>query len=216
MNLNASAVSDQLQLDNFFDETRMVFDLVGGMIWNPAKTRVIVLSTDLLTGVYTALVDEAGDAWKLILKNCGAIWGQRVARRLDNECSMIMGSRLGDMPLADYLRFMSNYFVFHGWGRFALDVSHAQESGIVEATLHESIWAGIVRDPENMADPMVAGITASLMSAIAGTPLDCVQTACLTKGAECSRFLITSAARLESVESRIANGESHEEIVASI
>ena len=37
----------------------MVYDLVGGTIWNPAKTRVIILSTDLLTGVYTALLDEA-------------------------------------------------------------------------------------------------------------------------------------------------------------
>jgi hypothetical protein len=216
MNISADSINDELQLDRFFDEAKMVYDLVGGVIWNPAKNRVIILSTDLLTGVYTALQDEAGPAWKLILKNCGTIWGERVARRLDRECATLLTGKIGDLPLGDYLRFVSNYFVFHGWGTLELDVSHAQESGIVEATLRDSIWAGIVRDPESMADPMIAGILASLMSHLAGQKLDCVQTACLTKGAEASRFIITAEERLRETEARIAAGDSHETILAAI
>jgi predicted hydrocarbon binding protein len=216
MNLTADSLNESMQLDRFFDETKMVYDLVGGVIWNPGKTRVIILSTDLLTGVYTALVDEAGGAWKLILKNCGTIWGERVARRLDRECVLLLESKLGDMPLGDYLAFMTNYFAHHGWGTLTIDVSHAQQSGIVEATLRDSIWAGIVRDPEAMADPMISGILASMLSHLSGRPLGCVQTACVTKGSDVSRFIITAEDRLKDVETRIASGDTHEAIVATI
>jgi uncharacterized protein len=216
MNFTADSINEELQLDRFFDETKMVYDLVGGVIWNPAKTRVIILSTDLLTGVYNALQEEAGIAWKLILKNCGTIWGERVAKRLDRECGVLLEGKLGDLPLGDYLRFMTNYFVFHGWGTLELDITHAQESGVVEATLKDSIWAGIVRDPESMADPMIAGILASMVSHLSGQKLDCVQTACVTKGAEASRFIITAEERLREAEARIAAGDSHETVLAAI
>lgn len=44
---------------DLFDETRIGYDLREGVLWNPAKTRLCLLSTDFITGVYKAVKDEA-------------------------------------------------------------------------------------------------------------------------------------------------------------
>jgi predicted hydrocarbon binding protein len=203
-------IIDKLELGNFFLESKLDYDLRQGVIWNPAKTRVCLLSTDLLTGIYKAILDEAGPAWKLIFKNCGQIWGERVARRLDRECQVLLGCRMGELSLDDYLSFMSGYFLFHGWGHLQMDVARARETGIVEASLNHSVFAEIVKSEEDMADPMIAGILSGMLSYLSGHDLDCIQTACLTKGSDRSRFVITGAERLKEADSKISSGLSHE------
>jgi len=213
MILHENAMIDQLGLERIFDEEVMTFDLRQGVIWNPAKTKIVILSTDLLQGVYSALVDEAGEAWALIFQNCGRIWGERMARRLDRETASVLGARMSDMPLKDFLGFISSYFVFHGWGQMQIEVERAPETGLVEAYLAHSIFAEIVRDDKMMADPMIAGILGSLVAHLSGREMMAVQTACMTKGAERSSFLIGVPERLKEAEDLVRAGKTHEELL---
>ena len=97
-----------------------------------------------------------------------------------------------------------------------LDVSHATRSGIVEASLANSVFAAIITDEEEMVDSMISGILSSLLSHLSGSELDCLQTACSSKGAGVSRFLISGATRLEQGEDRVRAGETHEALLASL
>ncbi|MBL8149586.1 MAG: hypothetical protein JNN15_06625 [Blastocatellia bacterium] len=216
MSVGSEQLIEKMDLGNFFDETKLSYDLREGVVWNVSKTRICLLSTDLLLGVYKALVDEAGPAWKLILKNCGLIWGDRVAKRLDRECSLILGKKLGDLVLSHFLSFTTDYFLFHGWGRLNLDVSKAEQNGIVEASLENSVFASIIEDSEEMVDPMIAGILASILSYMSGQKLDCIQTACVTKGAPISRFIITGTDRLKDGEAKVKAGMTHEQLVETV
>jgi len=214
-NQNSNLV-DNLDLEIFFDESRLITDLREGVIWNPAKTRVCLLSADLLTGVYKGLVDEAGPAWRIIFKNCGLIWGERVAIRLDRECQLLAGIRVGDLPLEKYLTFMTNYFSFHGWGILTMDVTKAKETGLVEAKLTNSVFASTIQNEEDMVDPMISGILASMLSYLSGHKLDAEQTVCSSKGAPASMFIITGGDRLKPVETMLAGGSTHEQILSTI
>lgn len=204
---------DEIEL---FRDSELNFDLREGVIWNPAKTRLCILSTDLLSGVYKGLVDEAGPGWHLIMNKCGRIWGARLAKRLDRECSLLLGKRIGDMELEQFLGFFKNYFVYHGWGALTLQVERSRETGFIEATLIDSIFTTIVDDTEQMADPMIAGILASFIGYLSGRELECVQTCCATKGSDISRFIIGTSERLKTAEALVKTGKKHNELIESL
>lgn len=212
----AASVADELGFNHLFDDNAMHFDLRGGVIINPAKSRVCLLTTDLLTGVYRGLKEEAGGAWKSILKKCGELWGQRVAQRLNHECELIFQQSAADLPVAHYLAFITEYFTFHGWGRMTLDFGLAQTRGIVQATLEDSAFAAAIDDQEEMVDSMIAGMLGSMLSYLSQHDLDAVQTACSTKSAPHSRFILTSRARLEKAEQMVHLGHTHEELLQAV
>ena len=216
MSITAESVLDRLDLDRLLNDSQFEWDLRQGVIFNPAKTRLCLFSADLLSGVYKALLDEAGEAWSLIFKHCGQIWGARLARRLDREFQALGQSTLGELPLSTFLSTVRGYFAGHGWGVLDIEVERAQETGIVEARFRESVFAEVIREPQDMVDPMMSGILASLLSHLANVPLDCVQTTCISRGAPASRFLISAASRLEEVPSRLRAGATHDELVGSL
>lgn len=189
-------------LETFFDEGRIGFDLREGVLWNPAKTRLCLLSNDFLTGVYNAVKDEAGPAWPVIFKTCGRIWGERIMRRLEREAQVVGNLQIRELPVSMFLRFFREYFVYHGWGLMTIDVSRARETGIVTAALEDSIFAEVIRDEDEFSDPMIAGILAGMLSYMSGQDLDGVQTECISRGAEASRFVVTGAARLRGISEK--------------
>lgn len=199
--------------DEFFSDASLVYDLREGVIWNPAKTRLCILSTDFLTGIYKGLVDEAGSGWQFVFYRCGVTWGERLAKRLDHECSTLLGRRMGDMTLDSFLNFITRYFTYHGWGAVTLHLENSRETGLVEATLKDSIFHQIVDDNEAMADPMISGILASMLGYLSGRKLDAIQTQCTTKGFQQSRFIIGAPERISGADLHIKNGKNHEELV---
>lgn len=205
-------LAERLDLDSLFDDRQFLYDLRQGTLHNPGKTRMCLLSADLLGGIYQALLEEAGPAWSTILKHCGRVWGERQALRLDRECQSTLGSSLGDLPVARFLEIVTAWFRAHGWGVVVLDLAHSQR-GIVCATLEHSVFAEIIPNPEGApADPLVAGILAAWLSHLSGHELDCLQTACVTAGAPLSRFVISGAERLR----RAPAGVSHDDLLARL
>lgn len=209
-------VLQQLQLDRLLDDQGFQYDLRQGVFYNPASTRCCLLSTDLLRGIYVALNEEAGEAWTVILKNCGSIWGERLARRLDRELRAMFEIELGQISVPRFLECMHDYFAFHGWGDLQIQIEHTVSRGIVEATLRDSIFLDVVDDREFMVDWLMAGILGSLFSYLSQQKLDAVQTACASQGAPFSQFLISSQERIEAATQRLNAGATHQELAGSI
>lgn len=214
MDSQVAQTIEKLGLERLLEDTSFHWDLRQGVIFTPAKTRMCLFSLDLLKGVYKALVDEAGEAWTLIFKRCGLVWGGRLARRLDSEFSLLYQKRPQDLPVPDYCSLLTAYFAGHGWGRVELHLERAQETGVVEVSLTNSIFAEVVEESDEMADFMMAGIFASLFSHLAARELDCVQTACLTKGAESSRFVVSAPSRIAAIAAEARSGNGHEKVLA--
>ena len=209
-------ILSDMKLENFFDETEFSTDLTEGVIFNPARTRLCLLSTDLLRGIYLALFDEAGQAWSVIFKNCGQIWGDRVANRLDDECRLRHVPGPGQLPVPAYLQFMSGYFLAHGWGELQFDLSVARERGLVAAELKHTVFTDIVTDADQMVDAMPSGLLAGLLGHVSARKLDCVQTTCPSRGAPTSRFILGSPERLKDSEAMIRTGSQHDDLLAKL
>ena len=205
-----------LNLDRLLDDDGFQFDLRQGVFYNPAGTRCCLLSTDLLRGVYLALLEEAGEAWTVILKNCGRIWGERLARRLDGELRNLFQTELGDLPVARFEECMREYFAFHGWGELIIQTGRTVERGYVEASLRDSIFLEVVEDSPVMVDWLMSGILASLFSYLSGQTLDALQTACPSQGAATSLFLISAPERIEAALEKLGQGASHQELMGTI
>jgi predicted hydrocarbon binding protein len=216
MDRNIALVIEQLGLDRLLEDSRFHWDLRQGVIFTPAKTRVCLFSADLLQGVYKAIVDEAGEAWSLIFKRCGCLWGARLARRLDQEFTLLYDKRPEDMPVLDYVRLIEAYFACHGWGRVRLHLDRAQEQGVVEITLTDSIFAEIIENPDEMVEPLMSGIFASLLSHISRRELECLQTSCASKGNDASRFVVSAPSRIAAIAAEARAGSSHDQLVARL
>lgn len=205
-----------LQLDRLLDDDGFQFDLRQGVFYNPAGTRCCLLSTDLLRGVYLALLEEAGEAWTVIFKNCGRIWGERLARRLDNEFRSLFQTELGDLPVDRFIECMREYFAFHGWGELIIKTEQTAERGYVEASFRDSIFLEVIEESEVMVDWLMSGILASLFSYLSGQSLDALQTACPSQGAATSLFLISAPERVEAALEKLGQGASHQELTVTI
>jgi predicted hydrocarbon binding protein len=205
-----------LDLERYFSQDSNRYDLLAGTAANAAGSRVIYLSADVVQGIHRALVTESGPAWKLILKNCGTLWGRRVAKHLDRELRMLFGAAPADLHFAEYVKLVETYFGAHGWGRLNLDLSRAQSHGIVTATLENSLFSEVLAEETSRVDFLVAGVLRALFSHISEQDLDCHEIASARSGAPHGLFVITGLKRLEALESRIDSGEPAEELIASL
>jgi predicted hydrocarbon binding protein len=205
-----------LDLERFFSHDSNRYDLAAGTAHNAAGSRVIYLSTDVVKGIHQALVDEAGPAWRLILKNCGTLWGRRVARHLDHELGLMFNTTPADLPVAEYLKLVEGYFSAHGWGLLALDLSKAESHGVITATLENSLFSEVLDQETSRVDFLIAGVLRTLFTHIAGQDLDCQEIASTRGGAPRGLFAITAAARLDALESRIEKGEPAHTLLASL
>jgi predicted hydrocarbon binding protein len=205
-----------LDLERFFGHESNRYDLAAGTAWNAAGGRVIYLVSDVVRGIHQALLHEAGPAWRLILKNCGTLWGRRVARHLERELGLMFNTTPGDLPVAEYIRLVEGYFSAHGWGLLRLDLSRAEPHGIITAKLENSLFSEVLEEETGRVDFLVAGILRSLFTHISGQDLDCQEIASARAGAPHGIFVITAAKRLDPLEERIEKGDPADQILAAL
>lgn len=214
--ISTSRVYQDLGLDRIFDDHAFTTDLVAGKVMNPAHNRILYLSEDIIRGIYEALVEETGPAWKLILYNCGLLWGQRLVKRVDREMNDLCQTSFSKLPLSAFLQFVENYFAAHGWGQLSIDVRLTQEHGVIRLQLDNSFCAQVLQDVDDFADPLVAGTLAALFTYISGRDLTCLQITSPTMGEETSEFVISTPERIESVEEEVERGVLVDELVAKL
>jgi uncharacterized protein len=213
---NSNDLIATLDLERFFSHEANRYDLLAGTAYNAAGTRVIYLSADIVKGIHQALLDETGPAWRLILKNCGILWGRRVAQHLDRELGLMFNANPAELPVSEYLRLVETYFSAHGWGLLKLDLTRAESHGFILASLENSLFAEVLDNETARVDFLVAGILRSLFAHISGQELDCQEIASIRAGALHGLFVITATPRLDALESRIEQGESAEALLTSL
>lgn len=188
-------------LDEVFGDGQSEFDLFAGTVRVADRERRIYITGESLWGIYKALNNETGDAWKIILKGCGADWGNRAFERLDRDLAARVQKRSGDVTVDDFCGFVEEYFAYFGWGRLAIDLSHTRSAGIVRCTLHNSLMADALKDVSGTVDFLVAGMLQAIFSRIAGRPLDCLQITCKrTSDGNVCEFLVSAPERISAIE----------------
>lgn len=208
--------SKDLAIENFYEDGWLKFDLRWGVIRNRAGTREVVLNSDLLQGIYAALVDEAGPAWGVILKRCGKIWGSRLAKRMDKEFSDFYRQPFHEQRLGQFAFLIQEYFRRSGWGGLDLDLTQTLQTGLILASCRNTIFGSVIKGEEEPVDFIVAGILASVFTHAAARELECYQTECISLGAPKSQFVIGVPDRLAKVPGLIRQKVSHDAIVAQI
>ena len=200
---NTKEILSTLNLDDFFKDETFVYDLEQGTVRNASGTRIVYVSADLMKGIQQALYEETADAWKIIFKNCGHTWGKQVAGHFDKDIRRAGYDSHADLPIEGYLSFIEEYFRQHGWGELRMDISQAQETGIVTAHLKNSYFVDVFDEVDDFVDSLLAGILQGFLEYVSGQELGSEEIACAKKGSEECVFAITATSRLEQIESFI-------------
>ncbi|MBY0522997.1 MAG: hypothetical protein K2R98_06345 [Gemmataceae bacterium] len=190
-------------------------DVVKGVTRNRLGTRLCSLSEDFLLGMRRAIVDECGSAADAVFKSCGKRWGALLARRFEKEMSEFYGKAIGEFSMSMFLGCLVELFSHHGWGKLNLDLTHYEE-GLLIAELRSAIMADLVKEADQPADTLFAGIFGGFFATLTGEDLDCVQTTCTACGADASRFVIGLTPRLADVEAWRNDGTNHADIIANL
>jgi uncharacterized protein len=196
---NSAQLSTQV-LDQLFGDSSLNFDLKQGTVHSASNARVIYLSSDIIRGIYDVLKYETGDAWSLILKNCGVIWGNRISGSLDKELQGSTHQKMGQLNVDSFVSLLESYFANHGWGKMRIDLSDAESNGIVRASLKNSLFAETLKHLNSPIEFMMAGMLQGVFSTISGHDLSCLQVSYESTGTETSEFLISAKARIDSFE----------------
>ncbi|MBK8814911.1 MAG: hypothetical protein IPN42_05100 [Methylococcaceae bacterium] len=195
----AGQLSSQV-LNKLFGESSLNFNLNQGTVLSPTDVRVIYLSSDIIRGIYDVLKYETGDAWSLILKNCGVIWGERVSGSIDKEIQATGNQKIGQLSVDSFIHLLESYFASHGWGKMQIYLDDAESHGIVRASLKNSLFADTLKHLNSPTEYMIAGMLQGIFSSISGHDLGCIQVSFETTGIATSEFLISARSRIDTLE----------------
>lgn len=196
-------------IDMLFGTSQCKYDLVGGKVTG-ITDRVIYLNSDLIKGMYEALNFEAGDAWSLIFKNCGYLWGKREISRMNKEIQVRMRKELGELSVGEFLDLVENYFARQGWGKIKILLDDAEQYGVVRITFKNSLFDANLSHVNGSVNYMIAGILRAFFEYISQATLDCLEVSWHRDGENAnSELLISGRERIEALEQRI-NNTSHD------
>jgi len=205
---------ERMVLDRLFGEQSYAFDLYEGTVVNAADTRIIYLSADIIRGIYEALNFEAGDAWRIILKTCGTLWGQRMARSMEREVTALTSREWQQFSVSEYVDLLEGYFSRHGWGKAKIHLEDAASHGIIRMSMTHSLFATALNHVEGPVDYMVAGMLKGLFEAISGQTLDALEVQSPRRDAAPScEFLVSAVDRIAAIEPLVGEGLPLEEIL---
>ncbi|MBH1969838.1 hypothetical protein FK216_01340 [Moraxellaceae bacterium AER2_44_116] len=193
--------------EQLFGDIGQQFDLYEGVIVSRANTRIVYLSADIIKGIHEALSYEAGDAWRIILKNCGTRWGKRIASTFDKELRSIANRRLDALTVTEYIELLESYFSLHGWGRLTINLSYAEQHGIIQCTLGHSIFSVVLAQVEGAVNCLIEGMLQGIFSTISQNDLLCLEIVGSTQlSPPENTFLITGRERLDALSPQIESG----------
>lgn len=194
----------------------LLFDLYEGTVVDGTDTRIIFLSTDILRGIHAALSYEAGDAWRVVMKRCGLLWGQRTFRHLSRHSQTLLGVKFDAAPVDAFASFLRLYMSGNGWGTATVDLGDAVNHGLVHVRLQNSLYSEVLNEQRERVEYLIAGMLAGLFGELARTELDCVEIQSALTGGDGSWFVISDKARLAPVEAMLAQGAAVDELLARL
>ena len=190
---------DRIPSSYFAPDAYLRGDLEMGLLENRQGDRLISLPATLLQAIYSGLDKETGQASRLVLLNCGRWWGKNFYRRFCEELADYHGRSITDLPMVEFLHSLQQCWRTHGWGSIELNFAH-QSRGFLVAKVQHSAFAQLATNSTQPVCFLEAGILAAFFSQLTGQELHCIQTTCESLGADCNRFVLGLAKRLELAE----------------
>ena len=211
--MNTTSMLSRHIVPNLFDPAQYYqCNVRTGVMHDAFGAKCCTLSGFALKGLYVGLKNEAGPAWRLILRRCGERWGTRLAARLLDEIARFYNEALDQMTMARFTALLEEYFAVSGWGRMRFDFSHI-DAGLIVADVQNEVFGDILRDSEERAGVLLEGVLKALFSAVTDKEMECFETQSIGEGASASRFLVSTRARLRPVSAWIDAGVGHQEIL---
>ncbi|MBH1971944.1 hypothetical protein FK216_11160 [Moraxellaceae bacterium AER2_44_116] len=203
--------------NQLFSDAGQHFDLYEGTIFSPANARIVYLSADIIKGIYDALSYEAGDAWRVILKNCGIRWGKRIANTFDKELRVIVNRRLETLTVNEYVQLLESYFSMHGWGRLTINLGDAERYGLITCLLENSIFSTVLSQVEGAVNSLIEGMLQGVFSGISNHDLGCLEVVSAAKKTPMENlFMITANERLSVFEDEVTSGMTLDELLLQL
>jgi len=194
--------------ERLFGESGYFYDLKAGTVVNHNGARIIYLSSDIIRGIYEALYLEAGEAWRLILGNCGYRWGKQLYDSFNKELQITHQQSLENFTVNAFVEFIESYFKQHGWGNLKVNLDDATNYGIIRVTMTHSLFVDTLNHLRDRVDFMIAGMLRGLFEKISGQMLDCLEIKCSARGAAPTcEFVITGQSRIRLLEPLIENDD---------
>ena len=183
------------------------YDIYGGVVRIEDRERQVFITTETIYGLYKSLLDEAADAWKIVLKTCGYMWGKRLIQRLDKNLDAQQEHGLAVLEVESFIDLIQNYFAYHGWGRLTINLDHAESAGIIVLDLRDSIVTQALPDTAGPVDFLISGMLRAIFEFIARRELDCIQITCNRKKttSQCE-FLVSAPQRIATLGSVAGEG----------
>jgi uncharacterized protein len=201
---------------NYFATTTYVrSDLELGLLENRRGDRLLALPETLIQGIYAGLEKETGQASRLVLFNCGRWWGKNFYTRFREEVSDYYGVALGNMTMVEFLQCLRQCWSTYGWGKLELDHSH-QHRGFLVVKTWNSVFAHQATRSDMPICALEAGVLAAFFSQLTGKDLHCIQTTCESMEADCNRFILGLAPRLQPAEVWVEQHLEHDAIVEQL
>lgn len=202
-------------LKQLFGSQQLQFVLDQGTVRSERRQRQLFVSSEQLLGIYKALNNETGDAWGIVMKNCGFTWGQRLMANLDQELFERHGCRSGELGVDEFCHLIERYFASQGWGRLKIQLGHARDLGIIRVDLQDSLIADALKEVKGPTDFLVAGMLRAIFEHVSERDLDVIQITCRRLGAssDCG-FLITAPERINGIEDLSGQSSMEEAIDA--
>jgi predicted hydrocarbon binding protein len=201
---------------SYFSDSYLQLDVNTGVINNTNGTRLLGLSEDFLRGFRRALIDETGEANRLVFHTCGKTWGANLALRLEKELASHYEIPLNQLPMYEFGLLLSEFWMRHGWGELQVNWQEAHTTGVFDITLVSPAFSSAFGETEVFSDDVFTGILEAVFSHFSGQDLACYQTAFETEPVLCSRFVLGLRNRLKQVPDWVQSQKLHTEIVQQL
>lgn len=209
----ADLVKDQRLPGNYFAfDAYLVGDYEAGLIENRRGERLLALPDTLVQSIYAGVEKETGQAFGVVLANCGRWWGKNFYARFVEQLNEYYNKPLNEMEMVEFIQCLKQCWKTHGLGTFDLDMSHYHQ-GYITVKIWNSPFAAQAPKGNKPMCFVETGILSAFFSQLTGRELHCLQTTCETLGADCNQFVLGLAQRLKPAEAWLGEGLDHEAIV---
>ena len=186
-----------------------------GLLENRRGDRLLALPDTLLKAIVSGLSNETGQATWFVLRNCGFWWGKNFYARFCEELSEYHQTGVADLSMIDFSQALQECWRTNGWGTLQLNVNHHAQ-GFLVVEVQNSPFTVHSLQPNQPSGALEVGVLQAFFSQLSGRDLMCVQTSCESLGADRNRFILGVANRLQSVETWVQEGRSHDTIMQQL
>lgn len=182
-----------------------------GLKRDAVEGRFVETPASFFAAMRATLGQLAPEAWPMFAHELGVQWGRRAVIELEGSALEADNVPLVLLPMSDAATRVGQYFDSRGWGKVHVELDSVHQ-GVIEIAVERSVLAEAAplwRAQDKVEPPscaIFAGAFAGMFSHLAGRRLGAREFSCIALGAECCRFVLFAANRVQRVDDAIGQG----------